>query len=120
MSEKHAGGRPPKFESVEELEKAIDVYFSENVNYSISELAYELGFCSRQSLHDYEKRNSEFSYIIKRARLKVEIGYEKDLRDPDIKPTGAIFALKNMGWSDKVEQEITEHKITIVDPFDNK
>jgi len=115
MSEKHAG-QPPIIKNAKELQEKIDTYFEDNINYSISELAYELGFCSRQSLHDYEKRNEEYSYIIKRARLKVEIGYEKDLRDPDIKPTGAIFALKNMGWSDKVEQEITEHKITIVEP----
>jgi len=116
--EKNVGGRPPKYENGEELQVAGDRYFEEQTTYCISELAYELGFCSRQSLHDYEKRNEEFSYIIKRARLKVEVGYEKELRDPDAKPAGLIFALKNMGWRDKVE---TEHSgeiktVTILEP----
>ena len=35
----------------------------------------------------------------------VEHGYEKDLRSD--KPTGSIFALKNMGWVDKQEIDHT-------------
>jgi hypothetical protein len=61
-----------------------------------------LGFDSRQSFYDYEKRDG-FSYIIKKARLKVESHYEQCLQYGNV--TGAIFPLKNMGWSDKQEIE---------------
>ena len=40
------------------------------------------------------------------AKLKVENSYEKELRGKFF--AGAIFALKNFGWSDKME---TEHTI---------
>jgi len=70
----------------------------------VSGLAYFLGFESRQSLYDYEKR-SEFSYIIKRARLRIESEYEKKLSYKH--PVGSIFALKNMGWADKQEIDHT-------------
>lgn len=110
-----AGGRPPVLESVEQAEKLISDYFkSLQVTKpaevpSITGLAFYLGFQSRQSLYDYEK-DGEFSYTIKRARLKIEAFYEQCLTKQS--PAGAIFALKNFGWSDK--QEI-EQKTTIED-----
>ena len=48
--------------------------------------------------------DTEFSGTVKRAKLLVEHAYELDLRTQ--KPVGAIFALKNMGWSDKQEVEV--------------
>ena len=67
---------------------------------SVTGLAMFLGFESRQSMYDYEKK-AEFSYSIKKALLKVENTYEGGLWQE--KPTGAIFALKNMGWVDSKE-----------------
>jgi hypothetical protein len=127
MEGKHAGGRPPKFKTAQDLHDAVSGYWEyikgekikvrneagdeigeEYSRYpehaSISGLADYLGFESRQSMYDYEKK-SKFSYIIKRAKLKVEASYEQRLNSNS--PTGAIFALKNMGWKDKTEQEIT-------------
>jgi len=125
-------GRPPLFESPEELQKAIDAYFEwckgdlsdvmstetnqwtrEPEPLTITGLALYLGFESRQSLYDYEK-NSEYSYIVKRARLTVENGYEKRLLSD--KPVGSIFALKNMGWADRQEikhEGIPDPNITV-------
>ena len=54
-------------------------------------LALFLGFCSRQSMYDYEEK-SQFSYTIKRARTFIECEYEKMLHNGQC--TGAIFALK--------------------------
>jgi hypothetical protein len=71
---------------------------------SITGLAIFLGFESRQSMYDYLKKEP-FSYSIKKALLKVENTYEGGLWQE--KPTGAIFALKNMGWADKTETDIT-------------
>jgi hypothetical protein len=115
-----AAGRPSKFKSAEELEGMINNYF-ESLKYvdsddrermepsTITGLALALGFCDRQSLNDYEKKE-EFSFIVKRARLMVENSYEKQMLSKSC--TGAIFALKNMGWKDKTE---VEQETTIVD-----
>lgn len=97
-------GRPRLVESPEEFAEKAAEYFEEcaddEVPVTITGLALSLGFESRQSFYDYEKR-PDFSYVVKRARLTVEHSYEARLAEP--KPTGAIFALKNMGWSDRRE-----------------
>lgn len=96
-------GRPLLFSTPEELQKYISAFFKEETGrITISGLAYYLGFESRQSFYDYEKR-PEFSYTIKRARLFIENEYEKLLISNNT--TGAIFALKNFGWKDKSEIE---------------
>lgn len=111
-------GAPPIFDSPEQLrDKAIEYFESleselkitgEGVDedipvpksITITGLCLWLGFESRQSFYDYEKK-PEFSYIIKRLRMVVENQYEERLNQHS--PTGAIFALKNMGWADKSE-----------------
>ena len=113
MSEKKKSnaGRPAAFKGTEELQELVDLYFQE-LEYQddrgntfthpalISGIALRLGFCSRQSFYDYEKKE-EFTYTIKKARLRVEVSYENHLFGKS--STGAIFALKNMGWTDKQE-----------------
>jgi hypothetical protein len=98
-------GRPPIFESAELLSESISEYFREckedGTKATITGLALYLGFESRQSISDYATRNEEFSYIIKRAKLCVENSYELSGTAFD------IFALKNMGWTDKQENEHT-------------
>lgn len=71
---------------------------------TITGLALYLGFDSRQSLYDYNEK-PEFTGIIKKARARVEQAYEKNLSGQS--PTGSIFALKNMGWRDKQETELS-------------
>ena len=95
-------GRPPIFETPEQLEKAIEAYFDAKPKVTITGLALHLGFCDRQSLYDYEEKE-QYSCIIKKARLRVECAYEENLATGT--PTGSIFALKNMGWKDKHETE---------------
>jgi hypothetical protein len=103
-----AGGRPRHYETPEELQTAVDGYFThiseKKEPATVTGLALHIGFESRQSIYDYEE-DGQFSYIIKNARLRVECEYEKRLSTAQ-SPTGAIFALKNMGWKDKTEQEI--------------
>lgn len=97
-------GRPPKFNTAEEVEIKCAEYFQncedEKTKATITGLALFLGFESRQSIHDY-KDNEVFSYVIKRAMLAVENSYETSGSAFD------IFALKNMGWKDKTETDIT-------------
>jgi hypothetical protein len=79
---------------------------------TITGLVLHLGFESRQSFYDYEQK-PQFTYTIKRARLFIEHEYEKGLHSGS--PTGAIFALKNFGWKDKHETEISgDFKVEIV------
>lgn len=104
-----AGGRPRIYDTPEELQLAVEGYFTHITEKkepaTVTGLALHIGFESRQSIYDYEE-DGQFSYIIKNARLRVECEYEKRLSTAQ-SPTGAIFALKNMGWKDKTEQEIT-------------
>lgn len=93
------GGRPAHYETPEDLAYQVNLYFDyckkDKVKATVTGLALYLGFCSRASFDDYEKRNDEFSYIIKRAKLAVENSYELSGQTID------IFALKNMGWKDE-------------------
>lgn len=91
-----------KFQTDEELRQKIEEFFKTEKAPTVTGLAYYLGFASRQSFYDYEK-NERHSYTIKRARLFMESVYEKALSKGNC--TGAIFALKNFGWSDKQEIE---------------
>ncbi len=128
------GGRPPMYETPEELQAAIKMYFEEGVkiktvvigkpptNYevqipvpTITGLCYYLGFESRQSFYAYEKKEG-FSYTIKKARLLIEKEYEEMLAIGNT--TGAIFALKNFGWIDKQEIEHSGQMIIQVDNSD--
>lgn len=128
-------GRPSTYNNVDDLINAIEEYFTwiegefheeESVKYdpdtdeekvvivkvwdrapepaTITGLALFLGFDSKSTFYEYEKKPS-FSYPIKRARMIIENTYEERLHGD--KPTGAIFALKNMGWEDKTKQEHT-------------
>ena len=94
-------GRPPKYKDKEQLQQAINRYINDpkKIN-TITGLCYYLGFCSKQSFFDLEKRD-EFSYTIRKARLFIESEYEQDLKKSG--GAGNIFALKNMGWSDRQE-----------------
>jgi len=126
IKDKKKEGRPPLFKMPEELQEKIDAYFDGGCNmrevatlggvvevktYTITGLAYYLGFESRQSFYDYGER-PEFAYTIKRARLRLEMMYEERL--DDAKPTGAIFALKNLGWADKIE---STHSFNLTEPI---
>lgn len=99
-------GRPPIFATPEELEDKINAFYVSDPILTITGLAHYLGFESRQSIYDY-KEKGQFSYIIKRALLFIESNYEKKLSGTT--PTGPIFALKNMGWKDKTETEMSGH-----------
>lgn len=105
----HGFGKPPIFNSPEELEQKVIEYFQWCINQGLSPqitgLTLFLGFQSRSSLDDYCKRTEDYSYIIKKAKLFVESGYEEMLQDGKM---SAIFALKNMGWKDRNEHGFTD------------
>lgn len=68
---------------------------------TISGLAHHLGFDSREAFNQYEL-SGEFASTLKRSRLRIEAEYEKKLHQQP--STGAIFALKNLGWNERNPQ----------------
>ena len=94
-----------KFETVEILQEKIDSYFKNEPEdqWTITGLAMALD-TSRQTLVEYEEKD-EFIDAVKKAKLKVENGYEKDLKKSG--RSGTIFALKNFDWKDKIETDHT-------------
>ena len=100
-----AGGRPLKFQSVEEMEEKIQDYFNntKEEELTITGLALALD-TDRHTLINYQNKD-EFFHTIKKAKTRIENSYEKSLRKNG--RTGDIFALKNFGWHDKVENEIS-------------
>ncbi len=106
---KYWTGRPPHLEeeNLEEVASIIDSYFKEceekNKRPIITGLCIALGFESRQSFYDYERKD-EFSYLLKNARMRIESYLEESLEDRGKATAGVIFGLKNMGWKDSVEQ----------------
>ena len=117
LNGKNDVGRPAKYNTNEELIKAINDYFNNGVKTrtiiigkhpnqtaveipvpTLTGMCYYLGFASKQSFFDLQEQPL-FSYTIKRARLFIEVEYEEQLSFGNV--TGAIFALKNMGWIDR-------------------
>lgn len=120
-------GRPPMFKNAEDFENKVNEYFVSiqgefhweeesdrdgNVKTvkvwdiepeppTITGLCLYLGFESRQSFYAYEAKE-EFSYTVKKARLRIESEYEKSAIYAR-SPVFHIFALKNLGWKDKQE-----------------
>ena len=102
-------GQTPAFQP-DELEKKIEEYFvATPLKTTVCGLALFLGFASRQSVYDY-KEKEDCAYIIKRALLRIQGNYELRLHGNN--PTGAIFALKNMGWKDNPIIDNSKHYTT--------
>jgi hypothetical protein len=97
-SHKARPGRPRKYETPEAMELAIDRYFLIAKKPTMTKLARALGFRNRQGLHAYAGYGEEFSYIVKRAHLRMEAYYEEKLRDKDARVSEVIRALKRLGW----------------------
>lgn len=131
---KHPGGRPLKFESVGDLQIAINAYFdacdphivqrvidggvnqhgetiwlkravmTEQEPYTVSGLARALGI-SRQALLDYGERE-EFIDTVAAAKERCHEYAEKQLFGKA--QSGAAFSLKNnWGWKDRQEIDHT-------------
>jgi len=97
-------GRPKKINSPEEMDRLVNEYVANqdalDKPKTLTGLILHLGLSSRQSLDEY-KNYTGFSDSVKRAKAVIENAYEERLHGTAA--TGAIFALKNMGWSDKQE-----------------
>ena len=138
VEEKNKGGRPPVFNSVEEMQEKIDAYFEECKGHALTDgegnvittkagmpiivgerpltitgLALALGFTTRQSLLNYEEK-PEFLDTIKKAKSKVEQYAEERLFDKD-GANGAKFSLSNnfKGWTEKQQIQADVNSVSI-------
>jgi len=72
---------------------------------TLTGLTLHLGFSSKQDFEEYES-NGKFADRLKRARLQIETFYEKKLHTQYT--SGAIFALKSLGWNERPETKPNE------------
>lgn len=105
----HAGGRPLKFESAEQMQELIDDYF-ENCDandeiYTITGLAMALD-TDRATLVRYSSKD-EFYNTIKKAKQRVENQVVSRALKGEYNSAVAIFLMKNnYGYQDKVEVKV--------------
>jgi hypothetical protein len=103
--------RPPIFETPDDFEAAADAYFdsckptseSDGDIPTVNGLCLALGM-TRKTLWAYADK-PEFCDAVEKARTRLEMAWERRLAGTAC--TGAIFWLKNQGWTDKTEQKIT-------------
>jgi len=128
-------GRPPKYNSPEEMQRIIDIYFKACRANKLEELGIEndieaqltpddlqifsnidesvplisgLAYTlgmTTEALRNYEEKD-DFLATVKRAKQRVEMNLEQRLSGQAV--TGSIFSLKNnFGWKDKNETELS-------------
>lgn len=106
---KETRGRPMKYRSAKDMQAAVDAYFMRIAKNqepaTITGLAIHLGFSTRHGLLLYGHREA-FAETVEFAKLRVEHEYEKRLL-ADKNAAGAIFGLKNFGWTDAQRVEHT-------------
>jgi hypothetical protein len=106
--QKHQIGRPLKYTAKELLKEGI-AYFKQceekKEQITITGLALALG-TSRKVLCEYEETdNEDIRNTVKSLKAYVEHQYEVAMWKAN-NPTAGIFALKNMGWTDKTDIDI--------------
>lgn len=97
-------GRPPIIGTPAEMDRLVDEYVALKVEakapITLMGMILHLGLSSRESLDGYADRPG-FADSVKKAKAIIAETYERRLHGPQ--PAGAIFALKNMGWSDRLD-----------------
>ena len=101
-------GRPRLIASPEEMLERGYQYFeqcrTEQAPILITGLALALGLSGREALSEYGRRE-EYSAAVKELKSVCENYAESRIYGNN--PAGAIFALKNYGWTDKTQQEVS-------------
>lgn len=114
-------GRPRFFQTPKDLRDAVEVYFLELEQKNqelldsgnpqlmkkptLTKMILSIGLSSRESFKLYANYGDDFKEVHDWAKLKIESSYEEAMASGHVQVAGAIFALKNFGWSDKQEIE---------------
>lgn len=105
-------GRPRSFQTPEELQQQVEQYLHDCwVNERAPSMVGLARFLdiSRQTLYDYENHDG-FPDTIKKAREAIEDEWVQKLAKNS---TGAIFMLKNFGWTDKQEIDLSSYDFEV-------
>jgi hypothetical protein len=105
-----------------QLTNAVENYFTATIaktashdkfieSPTIAGLALHLGFSTKEEFELYESKGL-FGKHLKKARLRILAYYESRLHQPS--PTGAMFALKSMGWDEKSTSPEQKDAITSI------
>lgn len=130
-------GCPRKYQSVKQMQKAIDAYFEsckgtplmidgdvatdkygrpiilDEKPPTVTGLALALGFTGRQALLDYQAR-PEFTDTVTRAKSMCEEYAEARLYDRD-GANGAKFSLScNFGWREVTETKVSTDAVKVI------
>jgi len=140
IKEKRPVGRLPFYPDPEEMQKKIDEYFDycdageeievyskkqqevvkmvQKIPYTVPGLSHYLGFASRQSFQDYEKKGKRdnatkkdklFSFTIARARQRIEQQRNEGALMGRQEPRFSQFDLKeNFGWKDQQDLNVEQ------------
>jgi hypothetical protein len=97
-------GRPRSYDGndIERIKALLELYIEKSDIPIIAEFAY-MNDIPRQTFYDYP----EFSTLLKKSMDKKESNLEKLGLIGEVNSTMAIFSLKQLGWRDKQETEIT-------------
>ena len=116
-------GRPPKYETFEDLHSKIVAYFEsqselKRPHYTLTGLAAFLGFSSRRNLFEQGERGEDFYHLIQNAINLVASCYENNLYSAA--PAGAIFALKNIKPDEFKDKTEVDQKVLTVNWHEEK
>lgn len=107
MSEQAKRGRPVLYSDPVELERAAEKYFAQCAEDdklpTVNGLAVALGM-TKMSIGRYRAK-PEFADVMEMIYARMGDQWEQRLGGPNA--AGAIFWLKNQGWSDRVEQQVS-------------
>jgi FMN phosphatase YigB (HAD superfamily) len=115
MKEQKKRGRPVKWTAtiIEELKIKLEEYTDG------TDIPILADFCTKnkvlkQRLYEIPELSDSIKMLIQKKEANLELGCLTNA----INPTMAIFSLKQLGWSDKIEQK-TEHSGPDGGPIDN-
>ena len=114
-------GRPPIYDNHEKMMEKVAEYLNYEDSlkrpdsyskvgkgvYTLSGLALFCGFASLQSLYDYEKRSSDFSYVLNRFRLFMKHWNEQKLYWGGTFQGSFVWLKNHGGYSDETQNKST-------------
>ncbi|HNX81723.1 MAG TPA: hypothetical protein PKL77_06210 [Candidatus Omnitrophota bacterium] len=105
---KNLGGRPPTFteDLIREICDKLEEYI-ENTDIPIVAKFAAMNHVCKQRLYDFAKKYDWFGDTMKKCIDKKESSLEELALYNKINVSMAIFSLKQLGWTDKSQTEIT-------------
>lgn len=94
----------------DKIKKELKEYLETHDIPIIAEFAYLTGI-PRSTLYEWDEIRDLMELCTTKKEANLELGALKG----ELQPTMAIFSLKQLGWTDKVEQNVKSESVVIVD-----